>query len=52
MAGSNFTQVAAGSYHSLFLKTDGTFWAAGSNTFGELGDGTTANRSLSVHILP
>jgi hypothetical protein len=44
--------MSASSSHSLFLKSDGTFWAAGSNVFGELGDGTTTNRSLSVHILP
>ena len=33
--------VAAGSYHSLALKTNGTVWGWGSAKQGELGDGTT-----------
>jgi hypothetical protein len=37
--------VAAGDYHSLFVKTDGSLWAMGEGDFGELGDGTT-NGSL------
>jgi uncharacterized protein (TIGR03437 family) len=36
--------VSAGEYHSLALKSDGTVWAWGDNTEGELGDGTTTNR--------
>ena len=37
------TNIAPGSpaRHSLFLKSDGSLWAMGWNTFGELGDGTT-----------
>ena len=37
------TKVAAGGYHSLFLKSDGSLWAMGDNQFGELGDGTDNN---------
>ncbi|MGB7569199.1 MAG: immunoglobulin domain-containing protein, partial [Chitinivibrionales bacterium] len=40
-----FKSVAAGSNHSLFLKTDGTLWATGENNDGQLGDGTTNDRS-------
>jgi alpha-tubulin suppressor-like RCC1 family protein len=36
--------------HSLAIKTDGTLWAWGSNMFGELGDGTTADRVTPVRI--
>lgn len=47
MAGlSGITQVAAGWDHSLALSSDGTVWAWGNNTAGELGNGTTA-RSLT-----
>src|SRR5665213_2305530 len=35
------TQIAAGRWHSLFLKSDGSLWAMGYNLFGQLGDGTT-----------
>jgi alpha-tubulin suppressor-like RCC1 family protein len=36
--------------HTMFVKTDGTLWATGSNSRGELGDGTTTNRSTPVNI--
>ena len=34
------TQIAAGGYHSIFLKNDGSLWAMGDNVYGQLGDGT------------
>jgi len=37
---SNVTAIAAGDAHSLFLKRDGSLWAMGDNSAGELGDGT------------
>jgi alpha-tubulin suppressor-like RCC1 family protein/sugar lactone lactonase YvrE len=43
--------VAAGSDFSLIVKTDGSLWAVGDNSFGELGDGTTAKRDAPVQIL-
>lgn len=33
-------QVAAGNTHTLALKTDGSLWAWGLNTSGQVGDGT------------
>lgn len=59
--GEGFTQVAAGlswqdssdsfhDGHSLALKEDGSLWAWGGNTYGQLGDGTTTQRSSPVKI--
>lgn len=44
------TQIAAGS-QSLFLKSDGSLWAMGNNSSGELGDGTTNNADLPELIV-
>jgi alpha-tubulin suppressor-like RCC1 family protein len=35
----------AASNHSVALKSDGTVWAWGWNSYGQLGDGTTTDRS-------
>ena len=43
--------IAAGYFHSLALKGDGTVWAWGSNWYGELGDGSSQNRSTPVQTL-
>ncbi|BAS26954.1 RCC1 repeat-containing protein [Limnochorda pilosa] len=48
-----FTSVAAvasGSFHNLALRNDGSVWAWGSNVYGQLGDGSTANRSTPVQV--
>jgi alpha-tubulin suppressor-like RCC1 family protein len=37
-------QIAAGTNDSFALRSDGTVWAWGINTKGQLGDGTTVNR--------
>ena len=42
--------VAAGSYHTLILKSDGTVWAAGYNKYGQLGDGTTNNSNTFIQV--
>jgi alpha-tubulin suppressor-like RCC1 family protein len=36
--------IAAGEYHSLALKRDGSLWCWGWNTFGQLGMGNTRDR--------
>ena len=40
---SNTVAVAEGTYHSLFVKADGTLWAVGRNFYGELGTGNNVN---------
>ena len=46
-----FVKVAAGGMHSLALMLDGTVWAFGLNTYGQLGDGTTTNRTSPVQVI-
>ncbi|MBN8459840.1 MAG: cadherin-like beta sandwich domain-containing protein [Verrucomicrobia bacterium] len=50
LAGRQVVAIAAGSAHSLALCSDGMLAAWGSNTSGELGDGTTTARSLPVAV--
>lgn len=49
-AALSVTAIAAGGQHNLFLAADGTVWASGSNDRGQLGDGTTTNRSAPVPV--
>ena len=43
-------RVVGGTYHSLALKPDGSVWAWGSNSDGQLGDGTNLDRSIPVQV--
>ncbi|MDR1624089.1 MAG: InlB B-repeat-containing protein [Tannerellaceae bacterium] len=47
---SNVTAIAAGKFHSLVLKADGTLWTTGDNMYGQLGTGneTDYNRFTQV----
>ena len=42
--------VSAGGGHSLALKSNGTVWAWGSNSNGQLGDGSTTDRNAPVAV--
>ena len=42
--------VAAGGYHNLALCENGSVWAWGFNTSGQLGDGSTTNRAGPVLV--
>lgn len=42
--------MAGGDRHSVALKADGGVWAWGSNSHGQLGDGTTTNRLIPVQV--
>ncbi|HDR14274.1 MAG TPA: hypothetical protein ENN79_02070, partial [Desulfobacteraceae bacterium] len=44
-------QIASGALHTAALKRDGMVWAWGYNCFGQLGDGTTLNRSEPVPVV-
>ncbi len=41
---------AMGYFHSLGLKSDGTVWAWGDNSFGQLGNGTYTGSSSPVQV--
>jgi alpha-tubulin suppressor-like RCC1 family protein/Tol biopolymer transport system component/subtilisin family serine protease len=41
-----FKAIAAGSTHSLALRSDGTVWAWGSNVTGQLGNGSTDSNAV------
>lgn len=47
---SDVSYVVAGGQHSVFLKKDGTVWTSGLNSNGQLGDGTTIQRSSPVQV--
>ncbi len=42
--------VAAGTSHTLALKADGTVWAWGFNLTGQLGDGSTTQRTSPIQV--
>jgi alpha-tubulin suppressor-like RCC1 family protein len=44
------TAVAAGTLHSLALRSDGTVWAWGFNNFGQLGTGNTTDSHAPVQV--
>lgn len=44
------TSVAAANSGIMFIRTDGTLWAMGYNSSGQLGDGTTINRNAPVQV--
>jgi alpha-tubulin suppressor-like RCC1 family protein len=50
---SGITAIAAGQRYTVARKDDGTLWAWGSNSYGQLGDGTSvarANRLYPVQV--
>ena len=42
--------IAAGTDHTLAIKSDGTLWAWGRNQNGQLGDGTTIDKNVPTQI--
>jgi len=47
---THWASIAAGLWHTVAVRTDGTLWAWGGNSFGELGDGTTTDRHAPVQV--
>lgn len=49
-AATDHVAVGAGAHTSFAIRRDGSLWAMGSNTFGQLGDGTTTHRDAFVRV--
>ena len=49
--GTNWSQVSVGFGHCAAVKTDGSVWTWGLNTYGELGDNTTTKKSSPVQTV-
>ena len=47
---TNWSKVSAGNNHSLALKTNGTLWATGTNTNGQLGTGNTTQLNSFTQV--
>ena len=47
---TTWAKIAAGGYHSLAIRTNGTLWAFGYNGSGQLGIGNTTSRSSPVQV--
>jgi alpha-tubulin suppressor-like RCC1 family protein len=47
---TSVTAVAAGSLHSLALKSDGTVWSWGYNLNGQVGNGNNTNQTSPVQV--
>ena len=48
--GRNTIEISAGSYHTCALLDDGSIRCWGSNVFGQLGDGTTIERTTPITV--
>jgi alpha-tubulin suppressor-like RCC1 family protein len=48
---TDWTQVAGASSHTVALRSNGTVWAWGGNSYGQLGTNDTINRSSPVSVI-
>ena len=50
IASSTIAQIAAGESHTVIVKTDGSLYSWGDNSFGQLGNGTRNNLTAPARI--
>ena len=48
---ADWVQMSAGTQHTLGVRANGQAWAWGNNTYAQLGDNTTSNRSSPVSVV-
>lgn len=49
--GNNWSFVACGYRHTAAIKTDGTLWTWGANSYGQLGDNSSSSKSSPVQTV-
>jgi alpha-tubulin suppressor-like RCC1 family protein len=47
---TTWVSAAAGRYHTVAIRSDGTLWAWGFNPFGQIGNGSTVSQSVPVQV--
>jgi alpha-tubulin suppressor-like RCC1 family protein len=47
---TNWKQVSSGAFYTAATKTDGTLWTWGTNTYGQLGNGTIVYYSSPIQV--
>lgn len=47
---SDVAQISVGGGHACAVRKDGSLWCWGRNSYGQLGDGTTQNRSTPTRV--
>jgi alpha-tubulin suppressor-like RCC1 family protein len=50
ISAGGFVQIEAGTHHTIALRDDGSVWTQGSNSNGQLGNGTTIDRSVPIQV--
>src|SRR5216683_4519915 len=45
---TNVVAIGSGAYHSMALRSDGTLWVWGDNTYGELGSTAPSNPAIAT----
>lgn len=49
---ANWNRISSGGSTSMAVKKNGSLWSWGNNAYGQLGDGTTANKNSPIQIAP
>ena len=44
--------IAAGAFHSMLIKQDGSVWATGSNEYGQFGDSLITSSGIFIKLAP
>lgn len=48
---ADWCKISSGGFHTVGLRSDGTLWSWGHNSYGQLGDGTSITKSSPVSVV-